>query len=275
MQENTMINHEILSASSAILKKAKQLGAHLAGFANVADLKRAPSAVFAPKLKSLDKVIITRDGEMEIKPGEVNWPEMAKSVLVIAIEHPENKPELDWWYYGQRPPSGNKLLIDALKALSIWIPDNFNIDTFNFPYFIEQGGIYLKDAAVLAGLGCIGRNNMLVTTEFGPRVRLRAMALNIPIPSSGPSGFDPCAQCDDFCRKACPQHAFNTSVYLQETDNQVILPGRDGSYSRPSCHIQIKKNNDEVIEYTPEGSSKSIGILKFCRACEWSCPVGK
>jgi epoxyqueuosine reductase len=111
-----MTNQEILSASSAILKKTKQLGVHLAGFANVDDLKVAPSFVFAPQLQGLDKVLGTLEGEMELDPGEVKWPEVAKSVLVVAVEHPEDKPELDWWY-GQRAPSGNKLLINAVKTL--------------------------------------------------------------------------------------------------------------------------------------------------------------
>jgi len=39
----TMTNQEILSALSAILKKSKHFGAHLAGIANVDDLKMAPS----------------------------------------------------------------------------------------------------------------------------------------------------------------------------------------------------------------------------------------
>ena len=139
----------------------------------------------------------------------------------------------------------------------------------------SQGGIFLKDAAVMAGLGCVGRNNMLVTPEFGPRIRLRAMTLSVPIPSTGPSGFDPCVQCDDLCRKACPQHAFDEPIYSPEIYNQAILPGRDGSYDRPTCHIQIRKDSDEAEEQVPAGFSKPVKVLKFCRNCELSCPVGK
>ena len=269
-----MKNQEILSASSAILKKAKQFGVDLAGFANVDDLKAAPSFIFAPQLPVVDKVLGILEGEMELNPGEVKWPAKAKSILAVAVAHPEDKPELDWWY-GQISPSGNKMLINAVKALCEWIPANFAIDVFHFPYFIEQGGIYLKDAAVMAGLGCIGRNNMVVTPEFGPRVRLRAMALSVHIPSTGPSGFDPCAQCDDLCRKACPQHAFDAPIYSPETYNLDVLPGRDGSYDRPTCYIQIRKDSDEARMQVPIGFSKPIKVLKFCRSCEWRCPVGK
>jgi epoxyqueuosine reductase len=59
-------------------------------------------------------------------------------------------------------------------------------------YFIETGGIYLKDTAVLAGLGCIGKNNMLVTPELGPKVRLRALLLEEDLTPTGPIDFDPC-----------------------------------------------------------------------------------
>jgi epoxyqueuosine reductase len=273
-----MTNQEILSASSAILKKAKQFGAHLAGFANVDDLKVAPSFVFAPHAPPIvDPVVVgvgIFEGKMELNPGEVKWPEEAKSILVVAVEHPEDKPELDWWP-GQKSSSGNKLLINAVKALCEWVPANFDIDVFHFPYFIEYSGIFLKDAAVMAGLGCIGRNNIVVTPEFGPRVRWRAMALSVPIPSTGPSGFDPCVQCDDLCRKSCPQHAFDEQVYSPETYNQAILPGRDGSYARTTCHIQIRKVNDEAKEQVLEGFSKPVKIIKYCRICELSCPVGK
>jgi len=34
------------------------------------------------------------------------------------------------------------------------------------------GDVSLRHAAVAAGLGVVGRNNLLVTPEFGPRVRL-------------------------------------------------------------------------------------------------------
>ena len=274
ISQKSITNKEILSASSAILKKAKALGAHLAGFANVEDLKVAPSFLFAPKMPGVTEGIGTRKGEMELNPGEVKWPEGMKSILAIAVEHPKEKPEMDWWY-GRISPSGNKVLMNTAKALCEWIPANFAIDVFHFPYHIEHGGIYLKDSAVMAGLGCIGRNNMLVTPEFGPRVRLRAIALSVPIPSTGPSAFNPCVQCDDLCRKACPQHAFDNCTYTPEEYNLAILPGTDGTYARPSCNIQMEKNNDAAKEQIPEGLTKPVKVVKYCRNCEWSCPVGK
>lgn len=269
-----MTHQEILSASSAILDKARQSGLSLAGFASVDDLQAAPSVVFSQHLPSVDKVAVTLEDEIGLNPAKVRWPAQAKSLLAVALEHPEDKPELDWWC-GKKSPPGNTLLIDAVTALCDWIPANFNIDVYHFPYFIEQGGIYLKDAAVMAGLGCIGRNNLMVTPEFGPRVRLRAMALSVPMPSTGPSGFDPCVRCDAPCRKACPQHAFDDQIHSPDVCNQTSLPGRDGNYARPTCYIQMRKTHDEAREQLTEGFSQPVKVVKSCRRCEWSCPVGK
>ena len=49
------------------------------------------------------------------------------------------------------------------RELSAWLEETFSVKSYRPPYFIESTGIFLKDSAVLAGLGCIGRNNMVVT----------------------------------------------------------------------------------------------------------------
>jgi epoxyqueuosine reductase len=35
----------------------------------------------------------------------------------------------------------------------------------------------------MAGLGCIGKNNLLVNQIYGPRIRLRAILLDAALPS--------------------------------------------------------------------------------------------
>jgi epoxyqueuosine reductase len=131
-----------------IIEKARSLGACLAGVASVDMLKQSPSHLIYPKLEHHTGVG-SRESEKGIKPGEVAWPAGAKSAVVVAVEHSEEEPALDWWY-GKKSPPGNRILMKINKVLSTWVEDNFHISTHKLPYHVEKGGIFLKDAAVMA-----------------------------------------------------------------------------------------------------------------------------
>jgi epoxyqueuosine reductase len=219
--------------SAHILKIAQSLGASLAGVTDIALLRNAPSYQAY---------------------GDVMFPPRAKSVLVLALAHRENEPELDWW--GVKGGTiGNQRLQQMTEKLKQWLNKEYNISVQPLPYQVGDGGIFLKDAAVLAELGVIGANNLLVTPEFGPRVRLRALFLDIEVTSTEKREFSPCNACDVPCRQACPQNVFFS-----------------GSYNKNLCEKQMKM--DEANRVIMESSSQKLWI-KYCRACELVCPIGK
>ncbi len=286
---------------SILLGYAQALGAHLAGIAAVDDLRDA---------------------------HEVVWPEGALSVLVVAVSHPPDRPEMDWWF-GRSDPPGNKILAGIVQALCDRIPSEFGVRAVHLPYHVDRGGTYLKDAAVLAGVGRIGLNNLLLTPHYGPRVRLRALTLDVALQPTGPALFDPCADCAAPCREACPQNAFmsnakeggipvNRSEELRSA-GWVRLPARDGRFSRAACMRQMNRDLEtaaapdtdlSVIEpdaatgapaasaveveaaasaarasdvsATDAAAAAATGatftvagkVVRYCRACELSCPVG-
>jgi epoxyqueuosine reductase len=80
-----------------IIEKAKEFGACLAGIASVEALKKSPSHLIYGKL---DGYKTAGNKEGKIKPGEVACPENARSAIIIAAWHPEEKPELGWWRDG-------------------------------------------------------------------------------------------------------------------------------------------------------------------------------
>jgi len=190
--------------------------------------------------------------------GKGEWPRDPKSVLVLALVHDEAEPELDWWD-GKRGTAGNRGLESIAKNLVQWLKEDLNSDACLLPYDVEKGGIFLKDAAVLAGLGTIGMNNLLITPEFGPRVRLRALLLDAELAPTGPTDLAPCAGCDMPCRSACPQVAFTS-----------------GSYRRTLCSEQMERDEANAV-IVKEGQEKNLPsrYTKYCRACELACPVGK
>lgn len=235
-----------------IVSRAKELGASLAGIASLERVLASPS-----------------HGAL---PGQGKRFQEFESVLVIALSHPLDRPDLDWWD-GQGGSPGDRALIKIMRDLSAWIDETFKGHAMEMPYSAERGGIYLKDAAVEAGLGCIGKNNLLVTPDFGPRVRLRAMLLQEGLPPAPPPDFDPCRGCEEFCMKACPQQAFE-----RQQSQSAGTPGAESSiretgYQRQRCMSRMEADVEESRrDVTGPGGER---VIRYCRACELACPAGK
>ena len=259
--------------SRQIVAKAKSFGASLAGIADAALLKQSPSHLIYPRMEH-NLAVGSRDLAEGIELGQVAWPPNARAVVVIAVEHKKDEPQLDWWD-GQSGTPGNRILIQINNKLSDWLEEKFDIKTHKLPYHVEKGGIFLKDAAVMAGLGCIGKNNLLVTPEFGPRIRLRAMILETGVEPTGPVQFDPCDGCKEPCRKACPQKAYGNIVFSAIEMGMLTLPGRNGCFSRATCNIQMEKNIDGAEILQTENTDEPGKRIKYCRRCEFACIAGK
>jgi epoxyqueuosine reductase len=222
--------------SEDIIKKALSIGASLVGITSRHLILQSPSH---------------KNSE------NVRWPSQAKSVVVIALKHKSTEPSLDWWdgIYGT---PGNQKLISITIQLKRWFKKKYGILANDVPYYIHKGGIFLKDSGVYAGLGVIGKNNLIITPEYGPRVRLRALFVNVHLETTRfQKDFEPCKNCEIPCRQACPRKAFET-----------------GAYNRKLCQKQMEQDE---IEST---ISKNTGIMyyedaviQYCRACELACPV--
>ena len=279
-----------------IVEKAKLLGAAIAGIASVESLKESPSHRIYPKI-GMNLDLHWQDTKDEVRPEEVSWPADAVSAVVIGVAHNADEPELDW-YDGKGTP-GNRILVKINKKLSEWIEKTFPVKTYKLPYFVEKGGIFLKDAAVMAGLGCIGKNNLVITPGYGPRIRFRALLLDQEAESTCPLEFNPCKGCKQPCRKACPIKAFQNAVYSADALGQSILPGINGTYDRVTCNVKMEKDIEDAVMAMPVGDKEhqevrlAIGkfeeggmvkpkggkephcCVKYCRGCELVCPVGK
>jgi len=253
-----------------IIETAIENGATLAGIASMEALKSSPSRLIYTKMGDYAGVGTIRDGDTLLDDRLFNWPNSARSLLVIGLSHPEDQPELDWWDGSGTP--GNRLLIDILDLTRQQIEYNLNVGTHKLHYYLEKGGVFLKDAAVLAGFGCIGKNNMLVTSGYGPRIRLRALFLDAELEPTGPVVFDPCADCKVYCRRVCPENAMDSKTpVLESIDDSFDLPARDGVYNREICNIRMEK---DISESEKNSFGEQIPI-RYCRKCELVCPVGK
>ena len=108
--------------------------------------------------------------------------------------------------------------------------------------------------AHLAGLGEMGDSGMLITPEYGPRVRLATILTSLPLsgPEELPKGI--CTHCGR-CRKICP----SGSIYGGRFD----LTHPERAY----------RDLDKCTAYR-DNNLKTLGS-RFCNLCQVICPVGK
>jgi epoxyqueuosine reductase len=211
--------------SKQILAKTREFGASLAGLVPLSALREPTEH-------------LTRRGRI---------PADRASLLVLALEHPESEPELDWWG-GEGGTEGNRRLISVSRQLQHFLTEELEVKARLLPYHPWKGGVLLKDAAALAGLGCIGDNNLLITPQYGTRVRLRALLVDLEVKPEPGSDFAPCATCPHPCWQACPQDAFAS-----------------GAYAKAACTRQMALDEANAV----------AGRVSYCRACELACPIGR
>lgn len=230
-----------MSLTAEIVAKAGALGAVSAGMVPLAQVLDGPS----------HRALAAGGGTPYVgRPSH-------GSLLVLGLLHPENDPRLDWWERGDS--WGNRRLREISEVLRRWLADAHGLRARPLPYRLEKGGIYLKDAAALSGLGIIGESNLLLHPQWGPRIRLRSIHIEADLPPTGAlEGFTPCEACEIYCRQACPVDAFPA-----------------GSYSRVRCYRQMDADAAaKVAEGEIDPSGRRAWVIKYCRRCEFSCPVG-
>jgi epoxyqueuosine reductase QueG len=115
-----------------------------------------------------------------------------------------------------------------------------------------------KLAATRAGLGWIGKTDLLVSKRFGPRVRLASILTDMPLPVPAQTIDEAlCGNCS-ICVDSCPAHAANgLSWDLTVHRNDFFDPFKCRDY----CRLISKEKLDETIS--------------LCGKCVWVCPKGR
>jgi len=111
-----------------------------------------------------------------------------------------------------------------------------------------------KLAAHLAGFGWIGKGCLLITPQYGPRVRWSSILTDAPIKPSGKPMDEKCGDCPD-CVEICPMNAFT---------------GRNFDPKEPREMRYDARKCDEYFR-----SMKNKGDLPVCGMCLYVCPYGK
>lgn len=147
----------------------------------------------------------------DLDPGAVDGLNRAVCVAYHlsdpVLEDIENRPTHLYYFHYRRV---NLLLDDLTLKLNARIQDE-GYDALPIPasqvidWDNQLAHVSHKHVAVEAGMGWIGRNNLLVTPEYGSRVRLGTVLTDMPLPVDEPLQED-CGECRA-CVNVCPAGA--------------------------------------------------------------------
>jgi len=114
--------------------------------------------------------------------------------------------------------------------------------------------------AIQAGLGELGRNGLLITPEFGPRVRISKVLTDMPLDTDTPIEFG----VTDFCNvcKKCAVMCPSQSIHAGERTAQPRTPSNSGGV------LKWPVNPETCRMYWARMS-------KSCTICIASCPYSK
>ncbi len=145
------------------------------------------------------------------------------------------------------------------------------------------GDVSLKQAGAAAGLGEIGFHGLLVTPEYGPRVRLAGLLSEMPAAPGEPKEnklLEYCRECR-LCVEKCPAHAISQEgVDVNKCARYVGRPYGIASLMK-FIMSALDRSKDEVKDMirSPEFlnyyQNFMVGVHFNCHTCQSICPVGR
>ena len=140
------------------------------------------------------------------------------------------------------------------------------------------GQLSLKHAAVGAGLGQIGRSNLLLTERFGPHQRLGGIVTEAPLEPDPSRNIRLCRPGCINCAKACPVGALEGGKYNVDpcfnywTWGFSRMPPKKIREWPPYIRMLVAHNRRRnfIIEF----GQNFITDVDYCIECMKACPVG-
>lgn len=141
------------------------------------------------------------------------------------------------------------------------------------------GAVSLRHVAQAAGLGVLGKNNLLITPHLGPRVRLGALVTTAPLDPDKPLSDDLCGDCEA-CIAACPGNALSEPgrTHTGRCLRQALPYGLSRlivylteSLVQPREEIKQSFLNPNFWNLY---QSLQVGLQYGCHGCINACPAG-
>lgn len=243
---------------------ALSLGVDDVGFANVEDYNspRTPDIkTLFPEIKSL-VVIALREGSHIHSPnprismtGRMDIMEFGRSVNFKLA----------------------RFLEQECGAMAMSVPLSYPLDMSSSKMGVISD-VSLRHAALAAGLGVFGRNNLVLHPRFGSRVLFAAVMCDLDLPSDLPCNDEICTNCN-ICVENCPAGALDIEGQTDPIKclkvSQPYGLGKNMSFWSKFANKTPEEQNKMLFseDYMTMYQAQFIGFQYFCFKCESSCPL--
>ena len=190
------------------------------------------------------------------------YKESYQSALVFAVPYGEQLTPDD--YTEERFEHGIQAARSRLEIVVAEIEQNLQKHQVKYwvPPVVQENETELralfsfKTAAARAGIGWFGKNDVIITERYGPRVRLSAILIDEVFTYGQPITAGRCPDECTACYDICPCKALKNQQW------------------------SIEKNRSEIIDYQKCNRMRSAFIKKLgrknaCGLCLAACPFGR
>lgn len=248
-----------------LIANAKRLGADVAGVAPVERLVEAGAVLHVPLEGARSAVVLgARQSYAALESSVVQMAQHDTTFAYRAVDSAAHAVA--------------RILEDAGYA-AVAIPSFLPIDMSD-NIMGMLGEVDHRRAAVEAGIGVYGLNNLLVNERFGPRLRLATVLSTAPIAPNRKVRKKVCDQCGE-CVRACPAGALDTPGRTDKRacGKTVFEFGLRGLMRFGYGWIEAKESEKaQLLKNRPMRElwqGFMTGMYYTCFKCQAACPVGK
>lgn len=187
-------------------------------------------------------------------------PAWVKSVVVLGYATLDEAYDYCTYLVVGTRRKWHKPIYDLIVVLATQVADQLRLLGWRAEvlYFVDSASVIdLKKAAVLAGLGILGRNNVVVTREYGPRIRFGCLFVDRALAPDKERREFYCSSCQR-CLGKCPTSALFPDGFRRTDCLAEFAPDRE----------MARRQKAQLKKITPFTRLQ-------CLDCLTSCPIGR
>ena len=201
----------------------KGLGADLCGIANVERFSEAPLGFHPTDLyKDCKSVVVfakampkglayVNPRNLYLKANDLNLSELDRISFLASLE------------------------IEKLGAIAVPLPSDSTYEYCDSENLEGRGLLSMRHAALLAGIGSMGKNTLIINKKFGNLINIGAVLTNLDL-QSDPFSEEVCIENCRICLEKCPQNALNGLTVKQKSCREFAYGKNQRGFDICNCN---------------------------------------